>query len=135
MPVAKFGDRLAQDARVTALEKAMDLERLRRCHLDLFLGQDRHQRHTEGLKLLRAVPHVEHSQMISGTEAGVKSASRRITGSGRVQLLGDPVVLLGRHRRRCGQECDSHHQPPRTGRAHLASHDEGAALQEVSDAA
>ena len=120
--LAKFGDRLAQDARVSALDEAVDLERLGRCHLDLFLGQDRHERHTEGLELLRAVPHVEHREVISWTEAGVKSASRRITGSGRVQLLDDPVVLLDSHRRRRGQQCDSHHQPPTFEDGHILPH-------------
>ena len=133
--VSEFGDRLAQDARVTALDETVNLKRLSRCHLDLLLGQARHERHTEGLELVRAVPYIEHSQVMSRTEAWVKSASRPITGSGRVQLLDDPVVRFGSHRRRRGQEYDSHHQPPRYQDGHILPHTMNGRLEEMSDAA
>ena len=52
----------------------------------------------------------------------MKSASGRSTSTGRFQLLDEPVVLLCSHRRRGGQECDSHHQPPTFQDEHILPH-------------
>ena len=90
----------------------------------MFPGEDRHQRLAEGLEPVRAVPHIEHHQVITLTETGVQPASRGITRSGRVQLLDHSVVLLGSHRHRRGQDCDSHHNLPLRRRPHPASSDD-----------